>query len=485
MNIAGRMNIFLEEAGTLLGQRGLVTDAELISPWLTDWRGRYHGRAVAMALPGSTEEVSALVKLCGCHGVAVVPQGGNSGMCGGATPDSSGAQLLLSLRRMDAVRTLDANARQVTCEAGVILENLHGIVEAEGLRFPLSLGGKGSATVGGLISTNAGGTQVLRHGTMRSLVLGLEAVLADGSVWSALTPLRKDNRGFDLKQLLIGSEGTLGIITAATLRLVPAVAERIVVWAGVGSIHDARALLLHGEERLGAEMEGFEVMPEATLGAVLDYLPDARAPLEGGHPWHVLIEVVADRAGAAGLRERTETALAEAFAGGLVRDAVLSASEAQAETFWMLRESVAPAERAKGPAVQHDISVPVERMPDFIEEAVATMEQRHPGTEAVAFGHLGDGNVHLHVIAPKGAVPGVWQEAEGKAISAEVYDMVAAWGGSISAEHGIGQAKLEELERLGDPVSLSLLRQVKAALDPQGILNPGKLVRLAPSRATA
>ena len=313
----------------------------------------------------------------------------------------------------------------------------------------------------------------------------LEAVLADGSVWSALTPLRKDNRGFDLKQLLIGSEGTLGIITAATLRLVPAVAERIVIWAGVGSIHDARALLLHGEERLGAEMEGFEVMPEATLGAVLDYLPDARAPLEGGHPWHVLIEVVADRAGAAGLRERTETALAEAFAGGLVRDAVLSASEAQAETFWMLRESVAPAERAKGPAVQHDISVPVERMPDFIEEAVATMEQRHPGTEAVAFGHLGDGNVHLHVIAPKGAVPGVWQEAEGKAISAEVYDMVAAWGGSISAEHGIGQAKLEELERLGDPVSLSLLRQVKAALDPQGILNPGKLVRLAPSRATA
>jgi len=478
------MNTFLDDASALLGPRGLVTDADLLSPWLTDWRGRYHGRALAMALPGSTAEVSALVKLCARHGVAIVPQGGNSGMCGGATPDASGAQLLLSLRRMDAVRAFDAAARQVTCEAGVILETLHRIAQAEGLRFPLSLGGKGSATVGGLISTNAGGTQVLRHGTMRALVLGLEAVLADGSVWSALTPLRKDNRGFDLKQLLIGSEGTLGIITASTLRLVPAVAERIVVWAGVGSIHDARALLLHGEERLGAAMEGFEVMPEATLRAVLDYLPDARAPLERSHPWHVLIEVVADRACAANLRERTETALAEAFASGLVHDAVLSASEGQAEAFWTLRESVAPAERAKGPAVQHDISVPVERMPDFIEAAVATMEQRHPEIEAVAFGHLGDGNVHFHVIAPPGAVAGAWQDLEGKAISAEVYDMVAEWGGSISAEHGIGQAKLEELERLGDPVSLALLRQVKAALDPQGILNPGKLVRLAPLGAT-
>ncbi|MBU6268915.1 MAG: FAD-binding oxidoreductase [Sphingomonadales bacterium] len=467
---------FLDEAAALLGPRGLTTDADLVTPWLTDWRGRYTGRALAMASPASTAEVAALVKLCAAHGVAIVPQGGNSGMCGGATPDASGNALLLSLRRLNALGPIDVDARQVTAGAGVILQVLHEAVAGSGLRFALTLGGKGSATVGGLVSTNAGGTQVLRHGAMRAQVLGLEAVLADGSVYSALTPLKKDNRGFDLKQLLIGSEGTLGIVTAATLRLVPDIAERVVVWAGVRSIHAARALLVHCEKALGEALEGFEVVPRHSLEAVLAHLPSARAPLAEPHEWNALIEVVADAAGVATLHDRVEAALGAAVEAGLFDDAVIAANEAQAEAFWLLRDEVAPAERAQGPAMQHDISVPVERMADFIAEAVPAMEAEWPGTRAVAFGHLGDGNVHFHMLAPRGVDGKAWAEGDGKAISGRIYEMVTAWQGSISAEHGIGQVKREEFGRLGDPVALAMLRQVKAALDPRGLLNPGKLI---------
>jgi FAD/FMN-containing dehydrogenase len=380
---------------------------------------------------------------------------------------------------MAAIRTLDREARQVICEAGTILETLHHAAEAQGLRFPLTLGGKGSATVGGLISTNAGGTQVLRHGSMRALVLGVEAVLADGSVFSALTPLKKDNRGFDLKQLLIGSEGTLGIVTAATLRLVPAIADRVVVWAGVPSLQVARALLRHCEDAVGAALEGFEVVPRASLAAVLGHVPGTRSPLAGDHAWHALIEVIADAGAADTLRDRVEAMVADAFAAELVEDAALSASEAQAQAFWALRESVPQAERAKGPALQHDISVAVERMPEFVEHAVAAVEAAFPGTEAIAFGHLGDGNVHFHVIAPPGTQGLAWEIGQGKEISRMVYDLVVAWGGSISAEHGIGQLKLAELERVGDPAALALMRRVKAALDPAGLLNPGKLVTVS------
>jgi FAD/FMN-containing dehydrogenase len=357
-----------------------------------------------------------------------------------------------------------------------VLQNLHEAAAAEGLRFPLTLGGKGSATVGGLISTNAGGSQVLRHGSMRALVLGLEAVLADGSLFSALTPLKKDNRGFDLKQLFIGSEGTLGIVTAATLRLVPALAERVVVWAGLPSLKAARSLLLYCEDNAGDRLEGFEVIPQACLEAVLRHLPGARAPLAGDHAWHALIEIVADQAGAERLREDCETMMAGAFERELLEDAAIAANETQAEAFWLLRESIAPAERERGPAVQHDISVPVERMPEFVEAAVPAIEADWPGTEAVAFGHLGDGNVHFHVIAPPGAERLAWEASEGKRISRQVNDLVTQWGGSISAEHGIGQLKRDELARLGDPVSLAIMRQVKQALDPAGLLNPGKLV---------
>ena len=476
---------FLGEARVLLGERGLTRDPDLMRPWLTDWRGRYSGAALALASPASTEELAALVRLCASQNVPIVPQGGNSGMSGGATPDSSGEALLLSLRRMNTIRRLDADAREAVCEAGVILQTLHEAAGAAGLRFPLTLGGKGSATIGGLISTNAGGTQVLRHGSMRAQVLGIEAVLADGSVFDSLTPLKKDNRGFDLKQLLIGSEGTLGIVTAATLRLVPALADRAVLWAGLRDVADTPKLLAHAEKVAGDALEGFEIMPRHCLEAVLAHVPGARAPLAGEHEWHALIELAADAQRADGLRDLAQTLLESAFEAGLVEDATIAANESQAEGFWLLRDEIAPAERAIGPAMQHDISVPVARMADFIAKASPLVEAKFPGTRVVPFGHLGDGNVHFHVLAPQGAERGAWEDSEGRQISAFVHDLVTRWQGSISAEHGIGQMKRDELGRLGDPVQLSIMRAVKHALDPQGLLNPGKLVPLAPAAATS
>ena len=469
---------FLNAAKDLLGPRGLLTDPDLVEPWLTDWRGRYTGKAAALAAPANVAEVAALMKLCNAHGVAVVPQGGNSGMSGGATPDASGAQVLLSLRRLATIDAIDVAAREVNCGAGVILEHLHQAAEAAGLRFPLTLGGKGSATVGGLIATNAGGTQVLRHGTMRAQVVGLEAVLADGSLWSALTPLKKDNRGFDLKQLFIGSEGTLGIVTAARLKLVPAIGARQVIWAGLSSISAARSLLELCEARLGGALEGFEVVPRECLAAVLDHQPQARAPLAGSHAWNALIELVSEDP-AADLADQATAMLAAAMERALVEDATLAASEAQAEAFWVLRDAISAALRGKGAAMQHDIAVPVAQMAAFIAMAVPAAEAAFPGTRAFAFGHLGDGNVHFHVTAPPGAVRGEWEVGEGKAVSRMVHDLVSQWHGTISAEHGIGQMKRDELGRLGDPVALDLMARVKAALDPQGLLNPGKLLPLA------
>ncbi len=476
---------FLAAVAELLGTRGFTCDPELVEPWLTDWRGRYTGAALGLASPRNTQEASALVKLCAQHGVPIVAQGGNSGMSGGATPDQSGGALLLSLRRMDAIRALDTEGREIVCDAGVILQDLHEAAEAARLRFPLTLGGKGSATIGGLVSTNAGGTQVLRHGTMRAQVLGLEAVLADGSVYDSLTPLKKDNRGFDLKQMLIGSEGTLGIVTAANLRLLPETGGRLVIWAGLGSIAQARQLLLHAQAEAGDQLEGFEVIPAHSLAAVLDHLPAARAPLQGDHAWHALIELVADAGEEERLQPLAENLLARALDLGSIEDATIAASESQAEAFWLLRDSIAPAERAIGPAMQHDISVPVASMAEFVAEAIPQVEARFPGTSAVAFGHLGDGNVHFHVLAPTGAVRGEWERDQGKPISGFVHDLVTRWGGSISAEHGIGQVKVDELERLGDPVALAMMRAVKQALDPDGILNPGKLVRVAPANGNA
>jgi FAD/FMN-containing dehydrogenase len=465
----------LDELESRLGPRGYTSDPEAMAPWLVDWRGRYRGRAAALLSPSSTAEVQAIVERCFAERVALVPQGGNSSMVGGATPDEGGDALLLSLRRMNAVRSVSPDDNVAVVEAGVILADLHDAVAAAGRRFPLSLGAKGSATVGGLVSTNAGGTQVLRFGPMRSLVLGLEVVLPDGSRFEGLSALRKDNRGYDLKQLLIGAEGTLGVVTAASLRLVALPGSTAVAWVGLGSPQAALALLRRLEGALGEAVESFELVPHEALRLVLAHVPGARQPLAGAAAWNVLIEATAPT-GARDAREGLEEALAAALDAGLVGDAVVAASEGQALALWRLRETISEAERHEGPAAKHDLSVPVSAMPEFMEKASAAVTERFPGSRVVAFGHLGDGNVHFNVQAPAGEDGAGWLEARGEEVSAFVHDLVAASAGSISAEHGIGQMKAGELARTLPPARLAVLQALKRTLDPAGIMNPGKLL---------
>jgi FAD/FMN-containing dehydrogenase len=463
----------IETARKRLGPKAVVTDPKEIEPWTTDWRGRVHGAAPAMLAPASTDEVAEIVRLAAELRVPLVPQGGNTGMAAGATPPADGSAILLSMRRMNRIRSLSAENRLGVAEAGVILATLHDAAHEIGMRFPLTLGARGSCTIGGLTSTNAGGTQVLKFGTMRSLVAGVEAVLPDGSVHSGLSGLRKDNRGYSLDQLLIGAEGTLGIVTAVALRLVPAIASRAVAWAAVDSPERALDLLRFLEARTGS-VEGFELIPHDSLELVLKHVPNTRPPLSGGHNWHVLVEATTadvdqDVAG------ELERLLGAALQQGIIGDAVLASNEAQAEAFWKLRDSISEAERAEGQTLAHDISVPVADMPRFILDASAEVEGRFPGVIASGFGHLGDGNIHFHVRAASHAAPD-WYESEGEAITRFVDDLVTAAGGSISAEHGIGQLKRAEFARLAPPGRIHALRAIKHALDPLGIMNPGKLV---------
>jgi FAD/FMN-containing dehydrogenase len=458
----------------MLGPRRFTRDPAEMAPWLIDWRGRFQGDAAAMLSPGSAAEVQQIVAHCAAEGVALVPQGGNSSLVGGATPGSSGV-LLLSLRRMNRVRKVSPDDNMLVAEAGAILAAVHDAAATAGRRFPLSLGAKGSATIGGLVSTNAGGTQVLRFGTMRALVLGLEAVLPDGSLYEGLSALRKDNRGYDLRQLLIGAEGTLGVVTAASLRLVAAIGSRGVAWIGLASPTDALALLRDLELRLGDAVESFELMPAAALHLVLRHIPGTRPPLAGEQPWHVLVEATA-QPGADDAAERLAAALEPALASGLARDATVAGSEGQAGALWRLRESIAEAERQEGRAVKHDISVPVSAMPRFLEESAPQVEARFPGARVVAFGHLGDGNIHFNVLPHPHMDGAAWVESEGAEVTGFVHDLVAAAAGSISAEHGIGQLKRGELARTASPAWLRAQRAIKAALDPAGIMNPGKLL---------
>ena len=457
----------IEQVRARFGDKPVLTNADDIAPWLTDWRGRWTGQAAAILQPASTEQVAAMVALAAEVCVALVPQGGNTSMVGGATPPEDGSALILSLRRMNRIRQLEPG--HAVAEAGVILETLHAAAAETGQRFPLTLGARGSATIGGLVSTNAGGTQVLRFGPMRALVDGIEAVLPDGTVHDGLSGLKKDNRGTSIDQLLIGAEGTLGIVTAARLRLVPAIDGRAVAWLGLASPGQALDTL-RALESATDTIEGFEIIPAASLRAVLDHIPGTRAPLGGEHRWHALVEAVGG--GAADLLARLLPPLLDAR---LIEDAANSASEAQADAVCRIRDSLSEAERAAfGPATQHDISVPVDAMPGFMESAAAEVERAFPGTSASGFGHLGDGNVHFHVRAgTRGDAD--WLAREGPAVSRLVDDLVTAAGGSISAEHGIGQMKREELARLS-PDRVRTLLAIKAALDPAGIMNPGKLV---------
>lgn len=465
----------IEDVRARVGPKGATTDRADIERWETDWRGKFHGHAPAILAPADRDEAMAIVTLAHQAGVALVPQGGNTSMVGGATPPADGSALILSTRRMNRIRKLDAEAGLVVAEAGVILSDLHEAAAVKGRRFPLTLGSKGSATIGGLVSTNAGGTQVLRWGTMRGLVAGLETVLPDGSLYEGLAALKKDNRGYDLNQLLIGAEGTLGLVTAATLRLVPAIHERGVAWAGLASPHDALTLLRRLEAATDT-VESFEIVPGVSLALVLAHIPGTRAPLAGDHRWHVLIEAVSADARDESPAALLECLLASALQDGLIVDVVIATSEAQAEALWKLRDSLSEAERASGAAAQHDISVPVASMPDFMIDAAAAVEARFPGTTATAFGHLGDGNVHFHVRAAAGTALAAWEKGDAPAITRLVNDLVVAASGSIAAEHGIGQMKLAELERLTPLARLAAQRAIKRGLDRDGRFNPGKLI---------
>ena len=464
----------LEQVRNRHGDRAVVTNPADIEPWLTDWRGRWHGQSAGILEPASAAEAADIIGIASQLGVALVPQGGNTSMVGGATPPEDGSALILSSRRMNRIRSIDRGSMRAVAEAGVILQVLHDAAAAEGLRFPLTLGAKGSATVGGLVSTNAGGTQVLRFGTMRGLVDGLEAVLPDGTIHDGLSGLKKDNRGYSIDQLLVGAEGSLGFVTAARLKLVPAIHSRAVAWLGVESplaaLETLRALQAQTDR-----IEGFEILPQESLNAVLGHIAGTRAPLSGEHPWQVLVEATAESADVEPPEQLLARLLSPLIDRSLVQDATISASEAQAGAFWRIRDSLSEAERATfGPATQHDISVPVEAMPSFMIEAAAKVEEAFPGSHASGFGHLGDGNIHFHVRAgTRGGSD--WLQREGPDVTHFVHDLVTAAGGSISAEHGIGQMKKDELERLS-PDRVRHLRAIKQALDPKGLMNPGKLI---------
>ena len=403
-------------------------------------------------------------------------------MVGGATPDTSGDQLLLSMRRMNRIRSCDKKTGHIVAEAGVILANLHSAAEKLHLRFPLTLGGKGSATIGGLISTNAGGTQVVRHGTMRSLLEGIEVILADGQIFDDLSPLKKDNRGYDMRHLLCGAEGTLGIVTAATLKLVPVFALRCVAWIGTSSPESALVLFERLKAKLPDHLEGFELIPHVCLTHVLRYIPQTRAPLLGNHPWHILIELVGDEADR--LEDRLVDLAAEMTSEekhrAAIRDLVVAKSESAADAFWRIRDSISEAERTHSPALQHDVSVPIDKMPIFIAENARRLAKYFPGISICSFGHLGDGNVHHHVQPPpdhskddKGVH---WLRCHEQEIGRIVYSHALELGGSLSAEHGIGQMKRTLLAELSSSARIAMLRGIKNGLDPKALFNPGKLV---------
>ena len=468
---------FVSQLRELLGPDSLRTGPDDLAPLLADHRQLFRGRATALALPDSTAEVSRLLAFCNTHRISVVPQGGNTGYCGGATPDESGTALLLSLRRMRRIRAVNADDFALVADAGCTLAEVQVAAEGADRYFPLSLGSEGSCQIGGNLATNAGGTAVLRYGMMRDLTLGIEAVLADGSVISQLAPLRKDNTGYDLRQLLIGSEGTLGIITAACLKLFPAVRARATAWISVASADQALSLLALLRERSADRLVTCELVPQAALNLVLQHIPAARDPGTAAAPWYLLVELASS--GEDDMDGLLQAALAQALERDLVLDAALARNGAQREDFWRLRESVPAAQRVAGASLKHDISVPVARIPEFIRRGSALVEQHIPEGFLVAYGHIGDGNLHFNVNQRPGADSPSFLAREAP-LKRAVHDLVASMGGSFSAEHGIGQLKVAELERYAQPAELAAMRAIKHALDPNGILNPGKVLRSTP-----
>ena len=467
------MSALLQALQNCVGASHVLTDGDL-SAWEVDWRRRWRGRSLAVVRPASTEEVAAVVRLCAQHHTPIVPQGGNTGLVSGTPPPTSRTQLLLSLQRLNRVRQIAAANLTLTAEAGCVLQALQEAASAQGLLLPLSLAAEGSCTIGGNLATNAGGTQVLRWGNARELCLGLEVVTATGEVWPGLSGLRKDNTGYDLRDLFIGSEGTLGIITAATLKLAPLPAATTTALAACASLQDCVELLNRARAHLGAGLTGFEVMGALALELVARHFATLPRPLPDA-PWAVLLEH-SDTESEAHSRQRFEAVLSAALEAGIVTDAVIAENLAQSRALWQLRESVPLAQAEEGLNIKHDISVPVSAIPAFVAQADAALQAAYPGVRLVNFGHLGDGNLHYNVQAPLGKDGARFLADEEHRVNRIVFDAVASWGGSFSAEHGIGALKRDELARRKSPVALALMRQIKAALDPSGLFNPGRVL---------
>ena len=458
----------------IVGEDGLVAD-EAAEPYLHDHRRLFSGRALAIVRPKDVAEVAAVLAACNAAGVAVVPHGGNTSYCGGATPDASGTQVVVALARLNRIRAVDAANDSLIAEAGCLLAQVQASAAAHERLFPLSLGSEGSCQIGGNLSTNAGGTSVLRYGMMRELVLGLEVVLADGRVLETLTTLRKDNTGYDLKSLFLGAEGTLGIITAAALKLFPLARASATALVAVSGIEAAVGLLGRLRAASSERVSSFELMPRSALELARQHLSGVRDPFATVHPWYVLCELTGSRADEP-LGELLTGALGAAVAAGEVRDAVLATSEREREALWYLREHIPEAQRRAGASLKHDISVPVSRLAQFVARAAPWVADHVPEGMLVAYGHAGDGNLHFNVSARPGTDPGAFL-ARAAEVRRAVHDLVRDFGGSFSAEHGIGQLKVSELERYTAAVELDLMRTVKRALDPKGILNPGKVLR--------
>ena len=469
----------LDQLRTCLGASHVWThdgreDAEL-SAYEQDWRQRHRGRALAVVRPGNTDEVAAVVRACATHGASIVPQGGNTGLVVGSVPDTSGTQVVLSLQRMNRVRALDPANLTLTVDAGCVLHAAQQAAEASGLWLPLSLAAEGSCTVGGNLATNAGGTQVLRFGNARDLCLGLEVVTAAGEVWDGLTGLRKDNTGYDLRHLFVGSEGTLGVITGATLKLFPRPVAQLTAWATVASMDAAVALLGLAQQHLGPDLTGFEVMGQFALSLVDRHFPMLRIPLWRNAPYCVLLEA-SDTESEAHARHRFEALLAAALETGCAADAIVAESLTQGRALWHIRESISLAQSQEGLNIKHDISLPVSRIPAFCRETDARLAREIPGVRLVNFGHLGDGNLHYNVQCPEGVDGATFLHEQEARVNALVFDAVRRFGGSISAEHGIGSLKAQTLPRYKSPVALGLMRAIKQALDPQNIMNPGRVL---------
>ena len=463
----------LDDLRAALGAEQVLIDGDL-SAWEIDWRRRYRGRALAVVRPADTAQVAAVVRACVRHGASLVPQGGNTGLVGGSVPDGSGTQVLLSLARLATIRAIDIDNLTITVDAGCVLQQVQQAASERGLLYPLSLAAEGSASIGGTLATNAGGTQVLRYGTARELCLGLEVVTATGDIWNGLTGLRKDNTGYDLRDLFIGSEGTLGVITGATLKLVPQPAAVCTAMAAVPTLEAAVQLLNLARKRLAAGLTGFEAMNGHALDLVRTHFPQWPQPLPPG-PWTVLLEQ-SDTENEAHAQTVFESLLEAALNEGCISDAVVAASLEQSAAMWRLREGIPLAQAEEGLNIKHDIALPVSRMATFVHETDAALGTAWPGIRIVNFGHLGDGNLHYNVQAPLGVSPADFLADHEGAVNAVVYEAVQTHGGSISAEHGIGMLKREVLAQTQSPVARQLMRAIKAALDPRGTMNPGRVL---------